>query len=166
MTGNEELVVCVGEGGDEEEARILSERLGVRLSLSQGENLTVRVDGDGIALVGFGLTFRGDFEQMLRRVGHGHLQHEMLAHAAKTKADRPSAIDATAGMGEDSLILTLIFLIKAAGLLCPEILFNSSAGKPDKYILVQKERRQVCEEIISHYGIFSLTVFVLHQIIC
>lgn len=105
MTGNEELVVCVGEGGDEEEARILSERLGVRLSLSQGENLTVRVDGDGIALVGFGLTFRGDFEQMLRRVGHGHLQHEMLAHAAKTKADRPSAIDATAGMGEDSLIL-------------------------------------------------------------
>ena len=47
---------------------------------------------------------------------------------------------------------TLIYLIKAAGLLWPDIRISSPAGKPDRYILVQKERLHVCEEIISHFS--------------
>ncbi|MCQ2462532.1 MAG: class I SAM-dependent methyltransferase, partial [Clostridia bacterium] len=35
----------------------------------------------------------------------GRLQHEMLVHITKTKQPFPKAVDATAGMGEDSVLL-------------------------------------------------------------
>lgn len=43
---------------------------------------------------------------MLPRLAPGKLNRELLVRAAKMKgADRPTAIDATAGLGEDSLLL-------------------------------------------------------------
>lgn len=54
-----------------------------------------------------GQVLKGDFERLIHRIGKGNLPTELLAKAAKIKggAGRLTAVDATAGMGEDSLIL-------------------------------------------------------------
>lgn len=74
---------------------------------------------NGLTLVGDGMELRGDFSKMLKRVKPGKLQTELLIKAAKIRRStdgsagenvrRPLAIDATAGLGEDS------FLLAAAG---------------------------------------------------
>lgn len=101
----QQLVVCLGKGGQRDAAEALSRRVGAPLSDKSGEGLTLLVDKSGVSLTGYGLTFQGDFEQMLHRLTEGRLQHEMLVHVAKTKVSNPTAIDATAGMGEDSILL-------------------------------------------------------------
>ena len=63
-------------------------------------------DGDGLSLVGGGMAFRGDFARMLPRLRPDRLSRELLVRAAKVKgALSPVAVDATAGLGEDSLLL-------------------------------------------------------------
>lgn len=109
MKQTDSVTVRVGKGGQKDAALSLASRLGVPLSETDGEGLTVLYDAAGVSLTGYGLTYRGDFSEMLRRVTEGRLQHEMLVRAAKTKEEAPTAVDATAGMGEDS------FLLAAAG---------------------------------------------------
>lgn len=69
------------------------------LILSFGEN--------GLSLMSGKLVMRGDLSSMLPRIANGRLQHEMLVKAAKLKnaSGQLTAIDATAGMGEDSMLL-------------------------------------------------------------
>lgn len=105
MDYSDKLVVCMGEGVNKGDAIALAESVNAPLSDTMGENLTLLFNQDGLSLTGYGLTYRGDFEQMLRRVCNGHLQHEMLVHVAKSKKENPVAVDATAGMGEDSFLL-------------------------------------------------------------
>lgn len=63
-------------------------------------------DERGLALVGAGMELRGDFTRMLPRLRQGRLQQELLVKAARIKgATEPTAIDCTAGLGEDSLLL-------------------------------------------------------------
>lgn len=102
---DEKLVVCMGKGGQKDAAEALARRVHAPLSDQPGKNLTLLIDGSGISLNGYGLSYRGDFETMLHRITDGRLQHEMLVRVAKTKEPNPTAIDATAGMGEDSLLL-------------------------------------------------------------
>ena len=64
-----------------------------------GEELTVLFDAKGVSLIGYGLSYQGDFEGMLHRVSDGRLAHEMLVRAAKTTQTNVKGIDATAGMG-------------------------------------------------------------------
>lgn len=61
----------------------------------------------GLTLVGEGLELRGDFTRMLPRLKQGRLQGEMLVKAAKIKGVEGEllAVDATAGLGEDSILL-------------------------------------------------------------
>ncbi len=48
----------------------------------------------------------GDFTRMLPRLRQGHLQQELLVRAARMRGvDEPTAVDCTAGLGEDSLLL-------------------------------------------------------------
>ncbi|MCQ2463760.1 MAG: class I SAM-dependent methyltransferase, partial [Clostridia bacterium] len=101
----ENLVVCVGKGGQRDAAESFSRRTGAALSDNPGDELTLLYDANGVTLTGYGLSFRGDFEQMLHRLTEGRLQHEMLVHITKTKQPFPKAVDATAGMGEDSVLL-------------------------------------------------------------
>ena len=72
-----------------------------------GEDRYLRFDLNGLSLVQGKMELRGDFGQMHRRVLGGHLQHEKLLRAARWKGmpDDPIAVDATAGLGEDSFIL-------------------------------------------------------------
>ena len=86
-------------------AESFSRRTGSPIVNKPGDYLTVLFDSKGVSLSGFGLSYQGDFENMLHRVTNGRLQHEMLAKAVKTDQENLKAIDATAGMGEDSLLL-------------------------------------------------------------
>lgn len=73
-----------------------------------GESSSVRLvrDDYGLALVGDGMELRGDFSRMLPRLRQGRLQLELLVKAARIKGvEAPTAVDCTAGLGEDSLLL-------------------------------------------------------------
>ena len=69
--------------------------------------LTLRLDEEGLSLHTEGQVLRGDFTHMLTRLKQSSLSQELLVRAAKLKgATEPlTALDATAGLGEDSLIL-------------------------------------------------------------
>lgn len=88
-------------------AEQLAARLGVVVCAEPAPDaLLLRVDEKGISLVGSGMELRGDLTRMLPRIRQGALQRELLVRAARTKgATAPWAIDATAGLGEDSLLL-------------------------------------------------------------
>ncbi len=104
------ITICLKKGGDRSLAEAFAKRINSPdISEKEGKELTVLFDKDGVSLTGFGLTFRGDFEGMLHRVTEGRLLHEMLVKASKSDQSGLCAIDATAGMGEDS------FLLAAAG---------------------------------------------------
>ena len=102
---NDKIVVCIGKGGQKDMAESFSRRTGSPIVNKPGNYLTVLFDSRGVSLSGFGLSYQGDFENMLHRVTNGRLQHEMLAKAVKTDQENLKAINATAGMGEDSLLL-------------------------------------------------------------
>lgn len=102
---NKKITVCLGKGGQREMAESFARRTGAEIVENQGDYLTVMFDSKGVSLAGFGLTYQGDFENMLHRVTNGRLQHEMLVRAAKSEKPGRRAIDATAGMGEDAFLL-------------------------------------------------------------
>ena len=63
---------------------------------------------EGLALVEGELSMRGDFTRMLSRVNPNKVHQELLVKAAKIKGtptEELLAVDATAGLGEDSLLL-------------------------------------------------------------
>ena len=65
---------------------------------------------EGLVLICEGMELRADFSRLKPRVKAGRLQQELLVKAAKVKGvATPLALDATAGLGEDS------FLLAAAG---------------------------------------------------
>ena len=75
-----------------------------RISCPQGLRLVMREEG--LALVGDGMELRGDFSRMAPRLRQDRLARELLVRAARVRGVRnPVAIDATAGLGEDSLLL-------------------------------------------------------------
>lgn len=66
----------------------------------------LKVSRDGLSLMRDGMELRPDFAEMLPRIKQGALQREMLVKAARVKGvEAPRAVDATAGLGEDSLLL-------------------------------------------------------------
>ena len=63
-------------------------------------------DEQGLALAHGSMTLRGDFARMLPRLRADRLAHELLVRAARVRGiEHPTAVDATAGLGEDSLLL-------------------------------------------------------------
>ena len=102
---NNEIVVCFEKGGQKDMAEAFARRIGAEISEKPGPKLTILFHAKGVSLTGYGLSYQGDFENMLHRVTNGRLQHEMLVRAAKTEEKNLKAIDATAGMGEDAFLL-------------------------------------------------------------
>ena len=71
-----------------------------------GEGLELRRDDEGLALVGDGMVLRADFSRLLPRLRADRLGRELLVRAARTRGvTAPTVVDATAGLGEDSLLL-------------------------------------------------------------
>ena len=102
---NNEIVVCLEKGGQKDMAEAFARRIGTEISEKPGPKLTILFHAKGVSLTGYGLSYQGDFENMLHRVTNGRLQHEMLVRAAKSDKPGRKAVDATAGMGEDAFLL-------------------------------------------------------------
>ena len=102
---NNEIVVCFEKGGQKDMAEAFARRIGAEISEKPGPKLTILFHAKGVSLTGYGLSYQGEFENMLHRVTNGRLQHEMLVRAAKSDKPGRKAIDATAGMGEDAFLL-------------------------------------------------------------
>ena len=81
----------------------------LRQKFSGGEDapMTLSLNEDGLSLISEGKTLRGDFTKMINRIKPQTIGSELLVKAAKIKdaGDELCAIDATAGLGEDSLLL-------------------------------------------------------------
>ncbi len=91
-----------------EEARRLSKQLGLPIAEeAEAGQLCLLLDADGLHLQRDNLSLLGDFSALLPRLRPNALNGEMLVRAARIKGfeGTPSAIDATAGMGEDALLL-------------------------------------------------------------
>lgn len=75
--------------------------------MARRAGLELRVDDCGLALSDGDVVVRGDFAHMVSRVSPRNLNRELVVRAAKVKdADAArTAFDATAGLGEDSLLL-------------------------------------------------------------
>lgn len=108
------LVVFAADSSASREAEDLALRLGVDVVFAEASaraaDLHLRMDVDGLSLASGDLSMRGDFSRMLPRLKPGRLHQELLVRAAKLKkrdgaGNAPVAVDATAGLGEDSLLL-------------------------------------------------------------
>ena len=89
-----------------EEAEALAAHLHVPLTETEVPSLTLRLDAGGLTLTDGTLSLQADFTHMLPRLKPQNLGGEMLVKAAKMKdIPCPTLIDATAGLGEDSLLL-------------------------------------------------------------
>ena len=104
-----ELAVCARDGASDERARALAQRLQAPLvgSNELAGKLVVSVGQDGLALEHEGLQMSADLGSMAPRVRKDRLGRELLVKAAKIKGhDGPlRAVDATAGLGQDALLL-------------------------------------------------------------
>ena len=75
-------------------------------SVARAAELELTRMPEGLTLTDGTMVLRADFARMLPRLKQGRLQQELLVKAARAKGvERPWAIDATAGFGEDSLLL-------------------------------------------------------------
>lgn len=75
-------------------------------SVARAAGLELTRMPEGLTLTDGAMELRADFARMLPRLKQGRLQQELLVKAARAKGvERPRAIDATAGFGEDSLLL-------------------------------------------------------------
>jgi len=85
----------------------MNDQTTVQLNMELENGLSLRRDEQGLALVSEDQLLRGDFTKMIPRVKAGNISKELLVKAAKIKdADHElRAVDATAGLGEDSLLL-------------------------------------------------------------
>ena len=70
------------------------------------DGLELRRDAEGLSLVGDGMVLRADLTRLLPRLRQDRLGRELLVKAARVRGvDAPVVVDATAGLGEDSLLL-------------------------------------------------------------
>lgn len=66
----------------------------------------LRQGEDGLELIGNGMVLRADFMRLLPRLRPDRLGRELLVRAARVRGvASPTVVDATAGLGEDSLLL-------------------------------------------------------------
>ena len=107
----EGLVIEVRAGGNDARAQELAERLGVAVvpagtALATG-GMRLLVGEKGLSLEGDGMSLAADLSRMVPRLRPGNLGRELVVRAARIRgaAGPLTAVDATAGMGEDSLLL-------------------------------------------------------------
>ena len=97
------------------EALALAGHLGISIisdtDAVNGQDAFLRLDDEGLVLLSGNMQVKGDFTHLLPRIAQGKLQGELLVRAARKKGAQQcgTAVDATAGLGEDA------FLLAAAG---------------------------------------------------
>jgi 16S rRNA (guanine1516-N2)-methyltransferase len=113
-SGEQNTAVCIllRDPVFEDRANRLSVRLGLPVcrdpkAVGETFGLALVPDADGLSLFDGKMTLRGDFTHMQSRLLPGKLPAELLVRAAKLRDPGPCpvAIDCTAGLGDDSLLL-------------------------------------------------------------
>ena len=103
------ISILVKNNSNIEKAKKISEKLNIEIKTDDNieADLILQFDEDGLSLVSGNMKLHGDFTNTIRRIKQSNLEKELLIHAAKIKGKKQDliAIDATAGMGEDSLLL-------------------------------------------------------------
>ena len=101
------LLLVASKGADPERVASVAAATGAKVAEgAPGGALALRLDEGGLSLERDGMVLRGDFADMLPRLKQANLSRELLVRAAKIKgAVSPTAVDATAGLGQDSLLL-------------------------------------------------------------
>ena len=106
------LYVTAVRKEDHDRAKALADHLGAELNTGEKTDnvLMLRLDENGLTLTDGKLELKGDFTRMLPRLKQNNLLGEHLVKAAKIKdfGELPSAVDATAGLGEDALLLAAV----------------------------------------------------------
>ena len=108
---SEKPIVIAQSGEYAEAAEALAQRLGVPCVVGArdetSDGVELRLGADGLALCGPEGELRVDLSRMIPRLTQQNLASELLVKAAKVKGDRTKmlAVDATAGFGEDALLL-------------------------------------------------------------
>lgn len=117
MRTEKKITVCAAEEGFEEKARALADALGTAYlpayQIPGNGELLLSAGPDGLRLEGQGLSMKGDLLSMIPRIREANLRRELLIKASGisrrgSEADEKQllAVDATAGMGEDALLLS------------------------------------------------------------
>lgn len=106
---NKQLVLYVDKNANIEKAKNIAERLNIEIITNNKEkfDILLSMDESGLALVSDNMKLYGDFSKSIKRLKQSNLQKEMLIHAVKIKGEKENltALDATAGLGEDSILL-------------------------------------------------------------
>ena len=134
---NDRIPIVLKEGGDRAYAEALTVHLKTTLlHTTPDAPVWLAVDADGLSLTDGDQAMRGDFTKLQKRLQYHNLTHELLVKATKVKGrEKLRVIDATAGMGEDSLLLA------AAG--CEVTLYEQD---PVIAALLQDTMRRALEE--------------------
>ena len=76
-------------------------------AVARDAGLDLRREANGLVLSGDGLTLCLDFADQIARLKPGNLHRELIVRAAKLRGSNgtPTAIDCTAGLGTDALLL-------------------------------------------------------------
>ena len=100
--------VLLPAGGSAEQANELAARLSTTIVAQPDETggLYLCAGAGGLSLTDGSLSLTVDFSRERKRLSVGNLQREMLVKACRVKGrEHPLAVDATAGLGEDSILL-------------------------------------------------------------
>ena len=99
--------VAAGKERYGEKARALARKIGAPyLAEVPQEQLCLVVEDRGLSLKKGELSLQGDFTRMEKRLRQPNLSSELLVKAARIRdGENPTAVDATAGLGEDALLL-------------------------------------------------------------
>ena len=110
MDSNQKIELYIKENADKERAERVKEIVPDADLASEDTIDTstpyLELSEEGLSLRCDDLSLRGDFESLKRRLTKNNLQSELLVKAAKLKGkDDVRILDATAGLGEDSIVL-------------------------------------------------------------
>ncbi len=100
--------ILLPEGGNVVKAKALSKALQTTLVTEPDEagGLYLCAGAEGLSLTDGTLSLLVDFAREQKRLTAGNLPHEMLVRACRVKGKKhPLVVDATAGLGEDSILL-------------------------------------------------------------
>lgn len=138
---NERIPIVLKADGDRAYAEALAAHLKTTLLDATPEaSIWLSVDATGLSLTDGDQAMRGDFTKLQKRLQYHNLTHELLVKATKVKGrEKLRVIDATAGMGEDSLLLA------ASG--CEVTLYEQD---PVIAALLQDTMRRALEETALH----------------
>ncbi|MCR5584080.1 MAG: class I SAM-dependent methyltransferase [Lachnospiraceae bacterium] len=108
----DKVKVLFEKGGERGSAEKLARTLGVEFTESpdsvKNADIILRYNKEGLFFESEGQALHGDFSKLRQRLEKGRVDHELLVKAAKFKGEKPedlAVIDATAGLGEDSVLL-------------------------------------------------------------